>query len=317
MTGPSTSSTKAAFVEKLDPSTGTLIAPGRWPCEVRLDGPDVEQLGALGRDGELLRGRLAPAGTARGSARRSGRGSAASAPAPLADSATNASSSWIDAIGLKRRSNPIVVEPARAHRLAAERAGDVAGEHLDAVRQLEQPPEGVEEPLGAFDRADGEVGPGRVADEERVAREDEPRLVGARRVDDGEAAVLGPVTRRVDHAHRDGADRELVAVLERRRAGTRHPPRRGCSPGRRARARGGRAPRRGRRACASRACARSGRRAARPPRASARSRAAGRRRAPPPTPRTRRGTTRSRGRRSASCENSTAPDGSTGFRYRG
>ena len=69
----------------------------------------------------------------------------------------------------------------------------MAGEHLDAVRQLEQPPQGVEEPLGAFDRADGEVGPGRVADEERVAREDEPRLVGPRRVDDGEAAVLGPM----------------------------------------------------------------------------------------------------------------------------
>ena len=47
-------------------------------------------------------------------------------------------------------------------------------------RELEQPAQRVEEPLGALARADREVGPGGVADEERVAREHEPRLVAAR-----------------------------------------------------------------------------------------------------------------------------------------
>ena len=91
----------------------------------------------------------------------------------------------------------------------------MAGEHLDPVRELEQPVERVEEPFGALDRAHREIGAGRVADEEGIARQHEPRLVPARMVDDGQAAVLRPVARRVDHAQRDRADRDLVAVLER------------------------------------------------------------------------------------------------------
>ena len=104
----------------------------------------------------------------------------------------------MEAIGLKRRSKPIVVDALRAHRLAAERACDVAGEHLDAVRQLEQPAQRAEETLRALQRPNGEIRPRGVADEERVAGEHEPRLVRARPVDDGEAAVLGPVSRRVE-----------------------------------------------------------------------------------------------------------------------
>ena len=119
---------------------------------------------------------------------------------PLADSATNASSTSIVAHRVEAPLEADRGRASRAHRLAAERAGDVAREHLDAVGQLEQPPQRVEEARGALAALDREVGPGRVADEERVAREHEPRLVGARRVDDGEAAVLGPVARRVDRA---------------------------------------------------------------------------------------------------------------------
>ena len=89
------------------------------------------------------------------------------------------------------------------------------GEHLDAVGELEQPPERVEEPLRALGRPDREIGAGRVADEERVARQHEPRLVGARRVDHGEAAVLRPVARRVDAPEDDVPDLELVAVRQR------------------------------------------------------------------------------------------------------
>ena len=98
---------------------------------------------------------------------------------------------------LKRRSKPIVDEPFEL--IAFRRASPPRGrEELDAVRQLEQPAQRVEEPLGALLRADREIGPSRVADEERVAREDEPRLSRARAVDDREARVLRPVPGRVD-----------------------------------------------------------------------------------------------------------------------
>ena len=102
-----------------------------------------------------------------------------------------------------------------AHALAAERARDVPGEDLDAVRKLEQPAQRVKEPFRALLRADREVRAGGVADEERVAREHEPRLVGARAIDDGEARVLGPVPGRVDRAQDDLAELQLHTVLER------------------------------------------------------------------------------------------------------
>ena len=91
----------------------------------------------------------------------------------------------------------------------------MAGEHLDAVGELEQPVQRVVEPLGALGCAHREVGPGGVADEERVARQHEPGLTAARGVDHGEAAVLGPVAGRVDHAQRDRADLDRVAVDHR------------------------------------------------------------------------------------------------------
>ena len=125
-----------------------------------------------------------------------------------------------------------------------------------------------EEILGALARLDREVGPRRVADQQRVA--------GQQVAFDEEAAVLGPVAGRVHHADRQRADRELVRRPRAARAGTR--PRRagGSRRARRARARGGRARRRGRRGCASRARARSARPPARPPRGRARSRRRGR-----------------------------------------
>ncbi len=85
--------------------------------------------------------------------------------------------------------------------------------HLDAVAELDEAPERVKEALGALACLDGEVGPGGVSDEQRVPGEDEPRLVAARVVDHGEAAVLRTVSRRVDAAQDDVAERDLVAVL--------------------------------------------------------------------------------------------------------
>ena len=84
---------------------------------------------------------------------------------------------------------------------------------LDTVGELEQPSERMEQALGALLSADREIGSRGVADEERVAGEHEPRLVGARVVDHGDAAMLGPVPRRVDAAERDVPDAELVAVV--------------------------------------------------------------------------------------------------------
>lgn len=91
----------------------------------------------------------------------------------------------------------------------------MAGEDLDAVSELDQPAQAVEEALGSLLWLDGEVRPSRVADEQRVAGEHEPRLVPPGAVDHREAAVLGAVARRVDRAHDDLADLDLRPVRER------------------------------------------------------------------------------------------------------
>jgi hypothetical protein len=91
----------------------------------------------------------------------------------------------------------------------------MSGEDLDAVSQLDEPPQAVEEALGSLLCLDREIRPAGIADEQRVAREDEPRLVAAGAVDHREAAVLGPVTGRVDRAEDDVSQLDLCSVLER------------------------------------------------------------------------------------------------------
>ena len=108
----------------------------------------------------------------------------------------------------RRRS--LVIHPG-----AAQRARDMAGMNLDAVRQLEQPLEAVVQLARALGRLDGEVRAGSLADEERVARQRQPRLVAPLSVADRERAVLGPVAGRVDDADRDRPHRDLGAVLQR------------------------------------------------------------------------------------------------------
>ena len=80
--------------------------------------------------------------------------------------------------------------------------------HLDAVAEGRQPLERAEEILRALPGGDREIGPRRVADEERVARQHE--LV----VDD-ERAVLRPMARRVQDADLGRARAHDVAVGER------------------------------------------------------------------------------------------------------
>ena len=84
----------------------------------------------------------------------------------------------------------------------------MTGKHLHIVWKLRQPLQGVEESLGAFARLDGQVGPRRVADEQRISRQSQALV-------DHERAMLGAVSGRVDDTHGDGAHAHDVAVLER------------------------------------------------------------------------------------------------------
>ena len=314
VTGRSASSTKPAFVEKVEPETGTLIAPGRcparWSATGRTSSSCVSSRGVASSGGSGaagVNGRLVLRDDARevGRLRRGDAGRLRDERVDVRDREHRVE----PALEADRRRS------ARAHRHAAQRPRDVAGEDLDAVGKLEEPPEGVEEALGALGRPDSEIRPRGVADEERVAGQDEPRLVGARRVDHGETAVLRPVPRRVDAAKDDGPDLELVPVRERivrvvdLRGGVdadrdAELEREAPVPGDVVRVRV---------------------RLDRPHEPGpeplglaedrARSRGAGRRRPPRRPPRIRRGTRRTRDRRSGSARRARRPDGSTGLRY--
>ena len=74
---------------------------------------------------------------------------------------------------------------------AAQRAAEVARPQLDGVGQGQQPlVQRAEDPARAVGRLDGQIGPGDVVDEQRVARQDRPRP-SLRRVRPGEGRVLG------------------------------------------------------------------------------------------------------------------------------
>ena len=84
----------------------------------------------------------------------------------------------------------------------------MAGVDGGRVGQLGQPAQRLPEVGGALARVDREVGPRRLADEHRVAGQDE--LAG-----DDERAVLGPVPGRVPHDDLDRADADDLPVGER------------------------------------------------------------------------------------------------------
>ena len=91
----------------------------------------------------------------------------------------------------------------------------MAGVDLDTVVQLQQPLKAVVEAACPIRRLRGEVRACRVADEEGIARQRQPRLVAASAVDDLERAVLRSMAGRVQHANGDRAELDLLAVLER------------------------------------------------------------------------------------------------------
>ena len=86
----------------------------------------------------------------------------------------------------------------------------MAGVDLDSRWQLGESRQRGVEVFGALARGDREIGPGCIADEQRVARQHDALV-------DHEGAVLGPVPRRVQHADRHRADREDIAVRQRLR----------------------------------------------------------------------------------------------------
>ena len=75
--------------------------------------------------------------------------------------------------------------------------------------------ERAKDAAGAVLLVDREVGSGDVADEQRVAGEDSPRLARAGAVDKHESGVLGTVPGRVQRANLQGAEFELPAVIKR------------------------------------------------------------------------------------------------------
>src|ERR671924_598648 len=100
-------------------------------------------------------------------------------------------------------------------RAAAERAADVSRPDLEEVLVLQQPPERAVQVAGALLGLDGQVGPRHVADEERVAGQDEPRALVAASVLDEEREVLGPVAGRPDGGDARLPDLDRRSLLER------------------------------------------------------------------------------------------------------
>ncbi len=88
-------------------------------------------------------------------------------------------------------------------------------EHLDAVGELHQRLQRAKQPFGALPGSHCQVRAGHIPDEQRIAREHEPRLVAARAIGHDEAAMLRPVAGRMDDAKRDRADLQFLAVAER------------------------------------------------------------------------------------------------------
>ena len=120
-------------------------------------------------------------------------------PSEPTAASTNSASSAIPRARLWRRSKPIVEEVLRSIAgAAAERAAEVGGPDLDLVVERQQALVQGAEHLGrALARLHRQVGPGDVADEQRVAAEQRPGGAAAAGVAQQEGGVLGPVPGRV------------------------------------------------------------------------------------------------------------------------
>ena len=204
MIGSSWSSTKPAFVPTEEPSSGTFTAPGAWPAACASAGRTSSSwpCGASSSSSGGCAPRNGPRFSATTRSTVGGRGAEIAAECATNSCRSPIASAWLRQPLRADRRDLVAAQPG-----AAERAAGVAGIDLDVVRQLGEPPQRGEQVLGALARVDGEVGPRRVADQQRVA--------GQQVALDEEAAVLGPVAGRVQHLDRERADDQLVAVRER------------------------------------------------------------------------------------------------------
>jgi hypothetical protein len=112
------------------------------------------------------------------------------------------------------------LEPDRRARLRAQsrppaqRAANVRRPHLDVVAERDQRLQTRAQDLRAFSGVQDEVGPGDVADQERIPCEQQPRLFSPGEVADREREMLGSMPRRCDRPHTDVPDGDLVPGVD-------------------------------------------------------------------------------------------------------
>ena len=116
---------------------------------------------------------------------------------------------------MKRRSNPIVVPGFSLIPAPPQSEPPMCRPDLGEVSERQQALQRFVETSGALLLVHGKIRSGDVADEERVSRDDEPRLLAAALVRDEGRGVLGPVPRRGQRGDGNVPDRDAVAVGKR------------------------------------------------------------------------------------------------------
>ena len=119
-------------------------------------------------------------------------------------------------IRLCRRSKPSVLEVrADTARPQAEPATCPGNTSTPSPSPASRSMQRVVEALGSLAAADREIGTRDIADEQRVAGQEDPGIVAALEVGDRDAAVLGAMARRVQDVERDLSEHDAIAVDDR------------------------------------------------------------------------------------------------------
>ena len=164
-----------------------------WPAACSANGPHVEhgRLAGIVQLGRVVRPERA---TGRGSARPRARSSAAAACETDADTSTNSCTSRNSSAGFELRSCPIVDERSELMLPPQSEPATWPGNTSTSSGERGQPLERAEEILRTLARRDREVRARRVADEQRVAGQDElARRRGRRSARGGGRACAGRV----------------------------------------------------------------------------------------------------------------------------
>ena len=127
----------------------------------------------------------------------------------------NESMSTSPTAGLYDRSKPIVVDGFELIALPQREPATWPGKTSTPSDSSSRRRSEWKRPSAPSFAPDREIRSSRVADEERVAREDQPGLVGAGAVDDREAGVLRAMPRGVNRPQDDLPQLELEAVGQR------------------------------------------------------------------------------------------------------